>query len=96
MVAWKGRHVADLSEFTPDESAGFWADLSTVAGVISAVFAPCHLNCQFLGNAVPHVHAHVVPRYLDDRSPGRPLDWQEREVEPVELARQLDLLRNAV
>lgn len=25
------------------------------------------------GNAVPHVHTHIVPRYPDDPAPGRPL-----------------------
>jgi diadenosine tetraphosphate (Ap4A) HIT family hydrolase len=96
VVAFRGRHVADLSELTPDEAAGFWADLSTVAGMLTEVFEPCHLNYQFLGNLVPHVHAHVVPRYLDDASPGRPIVWDEREVEPAELARQLARLREAV
>jgi len=25
-----------------------------------------------LGNSLPHLHTHVVPRYLDDGSPGKP------------------------
>ena len=31
-----------------------------------------HLNYLLLGNIVPHLHVHVVPRYLDDRAPERP------------------------
>jgi diadenosine tetraphosphate (Ap4A) HIT family hydrolase len=27
------------------------------------------------GNALPHLHTHVVPRYADDPAPGRPLPF---------------------
>jgi diadenosine tetraphosphate (Ap4A) HIT family hydrolase len=30
-----------------------------------------------LGNTVPHLHTHVVPRYQDDPAPGRPLAWEQ-------------------
>jgi diadenosine tetraphosphate (Ap4A) HIT family hydrolase len=32
------------------------------------------MNVQILGNAVPHLHAHLVPRYYGDPAPSRPLD----------------------
>lgn len=55
------------------------------------------MNYNVLGNAVPHVHAHVLPRYLDDPSPGMPLSpWMAREVDGEEFSRQLDLLRSAM
>lgn len=34
---------------------------------------PCQLNYMTFGNAVPHVHTHIVPRHPDDPAPGRPL-----------------------
>lgn len=30
-----------------------------------------------LGNTVPHLHTHVVPRYVDDPAPGGPIPWDE-------------------
>ena len=30
-----------------------------------------------LGNTVPHLHTHVVPRYRDDPAPGGPIAWEE-------------------
>jgi diadenosine tetraphosphate (Ap4A) HIT family hydrolase len=67
-----------------------------VARAINAAFAPCHLNYDLLGNGVPHVHTHIVPRYLDDASPGTPLAWREDPVEPAALAEQAARLRAAV
>jgi diadenosine tetraphosphate (Ap4A) HIT family hydrolase len=34
------------------------------------------MNLLTLGNWVPHLHTHVVPRYLDDPAPGGPLPWE--------------------
>ncbi len=33
------------------------------------------MNYQLLGNSVPHLHAHIVPRPLLDPLPHRPLPW---------------------
>jgi hypothetical protein len=30
------------------------------------------MNFEMLGNSLPHLHTHVVPRYLDDGEPGQP------------------------
>ena len=31
------------------------------------------MNIEMLGNTLPHLHAHVRPRYLDDPAPFGPL-----------------------
>ena len=58
---------------TPQEQAGYWTDVSTVARAIEATFGPIHLNFQILGNRDPHVHVHIVPRYDPDPAPSLPL-----------------------
>lgn len=72
-VIFRDRHVADPTELSPEETVSFWSAVRVAARAIEAVFDPCHLNYQLLGNAMPHVHAHIVPRYLDDSAPERPL-----------------------
>ena len=37
-----------------------------VEGVIRDVMQPDKINLAALGNMVPHIHWHVIPRYKDD------------------------------
>ena len=30
------------------------------------------MNYETLGNSLPHLHTHLVPRYTDDPRPGQP------------------------
>lgn len=79
VVRFVGRHVPDPTDMRPGELVKWWEEIGIVAQAITEVYKPCHLNYQILGNSVPHVHLHVVPRYLDDPAPGRPLpdsSWQ--------------------
>jgi hypothetical protein len=71
-----------------------WGDVHTVAQMIERVFAPCHMNYQLLGNLVPHLHVHLVPRYLDDPAPGRPLPWEPKALADSEFDSQVQLLKN--
>ena len=38
------------------------------------------MNFLMLGNAIPHLHCHLVPRYYGDPAPGRPINWDEQRV----------------
>ena len=94
IVVWRGRHVADVSEMSAQEATDYWLEVLEVARVLTRVFEPCHLNYDLLGNEVPHVHTHIVPRYLDDASPGTPLKpWAPVPVPDSVFAQQLQLLR---
>jgi diadenosine tetraphosphate (Ap4A) HIT family hydrolase len=37
------------------------------------------MNYQTLGNVVPHLHTHLLPRFARDPAPGRPLPFPEGE-----------------
>lgn len=94
IVVFRGRHVADFTSLTAAEVAAYWLDVHTAARIVERAFAPCHMNYQLLGNLVPHLHVHLVPRYLDDAAPGRPLPWEPKPVVESEFVRQLQLLRD--
>jgi diadenosine tetraphosphate (Ap4A) HIT family hydrolase len=95
IVIFRDRHVADFTRLTKAEAARYWSDVHAVARIIERVFAPCHMNYQLLGNQVPHLHVHLVPRYLDDPAPGKPLPWEPKPIGQSEYDRQLQLLIEA-
>jgi diadenosine tetraphosphate (Ap4A) HIT family hydrolase len=65
-------HVPEPYHLPRDEQMRFFDDLMRAAQALEAVFTPIKMNFQLLGNLVPHLHAHLVPRYYDDPAPGRP------------------------
>jgi diadenosine tetraphosphate (Ap4A) HIT family hydrolase len=75
VVMWNGRHVAEPTQLTHAEAAGYWQDLLRVGAAVEQVFEHAKMNYQMLGNTVPHLHAHIVPRPLLDPAPHRPLPW---------------------
>ena len=88
IVVYRERHVADFTRLSASEAAAYWQDIHIAGQLIEHVFVPCHMNYQLLGNLAPHLHVHVVPRYLDDPAPGKPLPWEPKPVDPAEHQRQ--------
>ncbi len=67
------KHVKELYHLTLEERTSYIEDLMHSAKAIEAVFEPLKMNFQILGNAVPHLHCHIIPRYYGDAAPGSPL-----------------------
>ena len=72
IVIWRGRHVAEPTELSDTDAGSYWADVLRVARAVELHYTPAKLNLMMLGNSVPHLHTHIVPRYVDDQDPGRP------------------------
>jgi len=100
IVVWRHGHVAEPTELAPDAATGYWLDVLAVARVLEAQFRPVKMNFFTHGNWVPHLHTHVVPRYLDDPAPGGPIGWDalfgELVIDPRELASQAAAIRAAL
>ena len=86
VVIWRGRHVAEPTELAPEEAAAFWLEVVLVGSLVERRFAPLKTNYEILGNTLPHLHAHVVPRYADDPRPGLPFPFPEDERPPQDEA----------
>ena len=67
------RHVARLDELTPDEYAALAGDLFLAQHAVARAMNPDHVNVESLGNVVPHLHWHIIPRYLGDARWGMPI-----------------------
>jgi diadenosine tetraphosphate (Ap4A) HIT family hydrolase len=60
------RHVRELHEMSPTEYAEVMDELIRSTRAIKDVFDPWKMNHACLGNAMPHVHWHIMPRYESD------------------------------
>jgi len=74
-------------------------EVNRVAEILSEVFQPTKMNYELLGNMVPHMHWHLVPRFTDDALWPRPI-WSEPHPEkllsPGEYAQRIGLIRKAL
>ena len=62
IVIWRGRHVAEPTELTGEEASQYWLEVLEAGRRIERVLEPVKLNYDVLGNSLPHLHTHVVPR----------------------------------
>jgi diadenosine tetraphosphate (Ap4A) HIT family hydrolase len=67
------RHAARPDQLSADEWRAFCADLFAAQRAVVTVTRPDHVNTESLGNVVPHLHWHIIPRYLDDPRWGMPI-----------------------
>jgi len=74
-VVIAARHVVEPFEQSPSERQGFFDAVAGTGEAVRVVCQPIKLNFELLGNTIPHLHAHLVPRYADDGAPGGPLPF---------------------
>ena len=82
-VVFRGRHVVEPTELTGAEAAAYGGEVLHVARALLGVLGPVKLNYDVLGNSVPHLHTHLVPRYADDPRPGWPFPFPEHDPPPI-------------
>jgi diadenosine tetraphosphate (Ap4A) HIT family hydrolase len=61
------RHAAEMTDLTTDEQQELMRIVFVVETVVREVVKPDKINLASLGNMVPHVHWHVIPRWREDR-----------------------------
>jgi predicted kinase/diadenosine tetraphosphate (Ap4A) HIT family hydrolase len=99
VVIWRGRHVADPTELSAGEAGDYFDEVLRVGRAIERQYTPIKMNFEMLGNSLPHLHTHVVPRYLDDGEPGHPAHFMRADMQNApkipddEYARDLAALR---
>jgi diadenosine tetraphosphate (Ap4A) HIT family hydrolase len=83
IVIWRGRHVAEPTELSADEAASYWLEVLEVGRALERHFEPVKMNYDVLGNSLPHLHTHVLPRYADDPKPGWPFPFPAGDPAPI-------------
>lgn len=98
-VIWN-RHVQEATDLTPPDRTVLMNAVWLVEQAVRETMRPDKINLASLGNMVPHVHWHIIPRYLDDAHFPHPV-WAaaQRKPEPAALAARtarLPALREAI
>ncbi len=60
-------HVREMTDLPPADRQRLMAVVFAVESVLREVCQPDKINLASLGNLVPHVHWHVIPRWENDR-----------------------------
>jgi diadenosine tetraphosphate (Ap4A) HIT family hydrolase len=76
IAVWRGRHVAEPTELSDEEAKQYWSELLWVASALERYLQTVKMNYKILGNSVPHLHTHVIPRFRDDPRPGGHFHFQ--------------------
>ncbi len=71
---WLQDHAEHLGLLTPERQARIALDVTDVARAMHRAFdlpgIPIRINYESLGNVVPHIHWHLIPRRTSDPDPG--------------------------
>jgi diadenosine tetraphosphate (Ap4A) HIT family hydrolase len=76
-VIWNA-HVAEMSDLDDAARVKLTAAVNGVERALRRVVTPAKVNLASLGNQVPHVHWHVIPRYTNDSRFPMPV-WAPRQ-----------------
>jgi len=93
------KHVTELFHLDHTVRTALMEEVSTVAKALHTLFQPDKINYELLGNMVPHIHWHLVPRFATEPLWPRPI-WAEHHEEltlsPEEYCRRIQLIRQAL
>lgn len=64
-VIWRD-HVREMTDLSPADRDHLMQAVWAVEQAQRETFAPDKINLASLGNMVPHLHWHVIPRWRDD------------------------------
>lgn len=78
------RHATELFQLAPTERIQMMEEVALVARTLAQVFDARKINYELLGNQLPHIHWHLIPRLATDPAPLEPV-WRVQH-EPVHLS----------
>lgn len=74
------QHVTELFDLDLKTRQGMMEEVTSTAAALARLFKPDKINYELLGNMVPHIHWHLVPRFSTEPHWPRPI-WAEPHAE---------------
>ncbi len=84
LLVFDPRHAIRFEQLSENERSAFMLDLYRAQTGLRKVVRPDHINLESLGNAIPHLHWHIIPRYKNDPRWSFPI-WMTTEQEMPQL-----------
>lgn len=88
-------HVKEMTDLPEGDRSRLMVVVFTVEAVVRETMQPDKINLASLGNVVPHLHWHVIPRFADDKHFPAPI-WAEARREPVQRRFDAEKLKQAI
>jgi diadenosine tetraphosphate (Ap4A) HIT family hydrolase len=92
-------HVTELFHLEREVRQEVIEEVNAVAAALSTLYQPTKINYELIGNMVPHMHWHIVPRFASDPLWPRPI-WSEPHAEvhltPAEYAERIEAIRRTL
>lgn len=89
-------HVTELFHLDLTTRQAVVEEVNRVAEVLNKTFEPTKMNYELLGNMVPHMHWHLVPRFDTDPLWPKPI-WAEPHEEvhlsAAEYAERIEMIK---
>ena len=82
-VIWND-HVKEMTDLVPAERSELMMTVCKVEAIIRDIMQPDKINLASLGNVVPHLHWHIIPRFADDAQFPAPVWAQAQRATPPE------------
>lgn len=73
VVAYRA-HINELFELPDSELSLFMRDVARAAHAIKKAFAPAKINYGAYSDKLPHLHMHLVPKYVGGAAWGSPFE----------------------
>lgn len=61
------QHIKEMTDLAASEQQRLMTMVFTTEAVVREEMSPDKINLASLGNVVPHLHWHVIPRFADDK-----------------------------
>ncbi|HEX2826585.1 MAG TPA: HIT family protein [Burkholderiales bacterium] len=87
-VIWEA-HVKEMTDLSDADCIHLMEVVFAVESVLRELLQPDKINLASLGNLVPHIHWHVVPRFADDPHFPQPI-WSSAQRSPLAVQREVN------
>ena len=87
-VVWE-KHVKEMTDLSDEDRLHLMEVVFAVESVLRELLQPTKINLASLGNHVPHLHWHVIPRFADDPHFPQPI-WSAGQRSPLSVQREVN------